>query len=145
MRAVSLVATTILLAGCSTPEERKHKALMDQIENQVQLPKGAHALGDYARYYTHDENGDVHGVYLIPFNDEPRPGEGCEELGSNLTGRNVSCPPGQSQDALAAGKRRWVDDRRNIPFIMDGGCMEVDVIFDASKGRIKSAYCNGVA
>ena len=145
MRSAILVTAAILLINCSSPGERKQNALMDKIEEQVQLPEGARPLGDYARYYTYGKNGDVHGVYLIPFNDEPRPGESCEKLIANFTSRDVPCPPMQSPDALAVGKRQWLEDRRDLPFVNDGGCMEVDVVFDPSKARVKSVDCNGTA
>ncbi len=140
-----LVVAALLLTNCSTPEERQQNALMDQIEKQVQLPKGARPLGDYARYYTYAENGDVHGVYLMPFNDESRAGESCEELSANFTSRDVPCPSLQSPDAIAVGKRKWLVDRHDLPFINDGGCMEVDVVFDPLKARVKSVDCNGKA
>ena len=118
---------------------------MNQIEKQVQLPKGARPLGEYARYYADTKGGEVVAVYLIPMNDEIRPGESCAELLENFTTREVPCEPMHHPWAVGAGERRWVKSEQDLPFINDGGCGQVTVIFDKAKSVVKRANCNGVA
>jgi hypothetical protein len=118
---------------------------MDRIEKQVHLPKGASPLADYSRYYSDDGKGEIVAVYLIIPRDEPRPGETCEELTTNFTSRTVPCRPVQLPWAIPAGQRRWLKDKRELPFINDGGCMEVDVTFNKAKWAVTSIQCNGEA
>ena len=134
----------LLLSGCSTAEERDREAVMNQIEKQVQLPDGARPLREYARYYAEHE-GEVVAVYMIPPNDEIRPGDGCEELLENLTTREVPCEPMKTDWAMPAGERRWFRSEQELPFINDGGCLQITVIFDRAKAVVKSADCNGMA
>lgn len=145
MRLSRTWAVALLLTACSSPEERDHEALMGKIEQQVRLPKGARTLGEYARYYANGDDGEVIAVYLLPFNDDPRPGDSCEELTENFTSRQVPCPSMHPTWAMPAGKRRWVKDQHDLPFISDGGCAQVTVVFDKSRSAIKSAECNGTA
>lgn len=118
---------------------------MDQIEKQVHLPNGAGRLADYSRYYADDGHGEVVAVFLIIPKDEPRPGETCEELAANFTSRTVPCEPMHLPWAIPAGQRRWLKDKRDLPFINDGGCMEVDVTFNRAKSTVTSIQCNGEA
>jgi hypothetical protein len=134
----------LVLGACSSPEDRNRVALMDQIENQVTLPRGSRPLADYARYYTY-ENGDVHAEYVIPLGDDPRPDATCEELDTNLTGHKVDCPDLKQADDLKPGQRRWFADNRDFPIIMDGGCAVVNVVFDPARRWLKSVTCNGDA
>jgi hypothetical protein len=118
---------------------------MGQIERQVQLPNGARTLAEYARYYASGDNGEVIAVYLIPINNDPRPGDRCEELTENFTSRQVPCAPMRPAWAMPAGKRRWVKDQHDLPYVNDGECAQVTVVFDKSKSAVKSAECNGTA
>ena len=145
MNLLRIAATAALLSGCSTPEERGREALMDQIEKQVQLPKGARPLSEYARYYAETGKSEVHAVYLIPISGELGPGEGCSELTENFSLKDVPCEPTADFPGLAPGERKWVADEDELPFMMDGGCMQVTVVFDKAKSVIRSAHCNGVA
>lgn len=43
------------------------------------------------------------------------------------------------------GQRRWMDDQRDLPFIIDGGCSQVTLTFDRAKSVVKAAECNGPA
>ncbi|GAA4043023.1 hypothetical protein GCM10022281_25260 [Sphingomonas rosea] len=151
------VAASLLLAACASPTANPHDRIMDQIEAQVRLPKGAWPLRDYARYYavdTKDREGlgkkRIVGIYLKPLPPEPSgPGIGCSEVvredGRDIL-RDVPCPPEtRSKDELAAGERRWLDDTSGIPIIMDGACLMVTVVFDPTTQRVEQAQCNGEA
>ncbi len=45
----------------------------------------------------------------------------------------------------AAGKRSWLIDPEKMPFIFDGGCRQVTVLYDTTTDRLLSVACNGVA
>jgi hypothetical protein len=140
------IALTFLLAGCSSPEERRTGAIMDSLEQQVQLPKGARPLSAYARYYAFGRTGDVEALYLIPWQDEVRPGESCEELTVNFTSHAVPCSDMKSKgEELKVGQRRWVVDSRHFPLVLDGGCGVISLLFDAKTAKAKSVECNGEA
>ena len=143
MNARAIVAAAALLTACSAPQDRERRALMDQIEKQVQLPKDAQSLGEYARYYT-DRGSEVIAVYLTPMDDEVRPGQSCEEVFENFTTLEVPCEP-MAGGTIGAGERRWVNSEQDLPFIDDGGCGQITIIFDKAKSVVKSAQCNGVA
>ncbi len=42
-----------------------------------------------------------------------------------------------------AGESRWFDNYRELPMINDGGCIQIEVIFDQRSQKIISAMCNG--
>ena len=117
---------------------------MDRIEKAVRLPDRARPLSEYARYYAERER-EVVAVYIIPPRDEIRAGEACEELLENMSTRDVPCEPMKSDWAMPAGSRRWFKSEQELPFISDGGCSQITVIFDKPKGIVKSADCNGGA
>ena len=119
---------------------------MDQIEKQVQLPRDARPLRDYARYYAYADTGDVKAIYLVPFDDDLKPGEGCDELLEDFTSKQVPCPDLDIPTMnLKAGQRRWMRDNRHLPAVNDGGCAVVNVSFDWKKGKVKEVRCNGFA
>jgi hypothetical protein len=143
MTTTVTAAIMLMLSGCASGEERQQEALMERIEAQVRLPAGARQLHEYARYYALRENGHVEGVYRIP-RGQPRPDESCEELMPNFTSVEVPCPDTEGAlPEVPAGERLWVDDYRNLPFISDGGCTIVNVLFDRTSGRIREVACNG--
>ena len=93
---------------------------MDKIEMHIEMPKGSSPIGDYARYYASDDRQRVVAEYIMTVD-----------------------PKNRTYD-LPIGKRRWVDDARNLPLINDGGCSVVSVEFDPKTGKVE-AGCNGVA
>lgn len=43
-----------------------------------------------------------------------------------------------------AGQRRWLEDYRKLPSILDGGCSIVNVRYDIAAKNIEAAFCNGL-
>ena len=122
---------------------------MDRIEKQIILPKGARTLAEYARYYGVDDKGRVAGTYLT-IDPPPDPSWTCEDIVLNeeeVESRPVPCPPDVEDPIrnLKAGQRRWVGDADNRPFRADGGCSQVNVLFDPGTGKVLHAFCNGTA
>ena len=144
MTRVLVVALAVVLAGCSSTEERQQRALMDVIEARVQLPAKARPLEEYARYYADAGDGTVLGVYLIP-TTAPNPDDSCELLAADGSSRIVPCPQTRPDWEIPADDRRWFEDHQKLPYINDGGCMEVDVVFDKMTSAVLSVTCNGEA
>jgi hypothetical protein len=117
---------------------------MDAIEERVQLPAKAWPLEEYGRYYADAGDGTVHGVYLLPTEDL-NAGDICAELAADASSRVVPCPQIRPDWELPAGERRWFKDRQELPHMNDGGCSEVDVVFDKAKSVVLSLTCNGEA
>jgi len=119
--------------------------LMDAIESKLTLPPGAQPLGDYARFYAFETPGKVIAIYVIPEPREP-PGEGCEEVTADGNSHPVACPPFRAwPPGVPAGHRRWVRNRREMPWMADGGCLQISVTYDLQSGKIEEARCNGYA
>ena len=115
-----LTLTTLSLAACSSATERQHNRLMQKIEEQVQLPKGAKRLEQYARYYAIDGNRVVARYITI-------------------------VEPDNQYYNLPVGSQRWLYDHRNLPSISDGGCAIVNVSSDTKVAGLPRAFCNGEA
>src|SRR5689334_10246854 len=99
MRTGSVPLSALLLLSCAGPEERAHQALMDKIEAQVRLPKGARPLAEYSRYYAKGDRNEIVAIYLIV----PKPGP-------------------QPEGSVPPGNRRWFNDIREVPAMSGGGC-----------------------
>lgn len=117
---VSVIASLALLLACVGPAEQQQLAIMDRIEGQLKLPQQARPLEKYARYYSID--------------------------GENIVGRYIAFVESDNKYySLPLGKRRWVEDPRNLPSIADGGCAVVNVIYSRKYARIDRVFCNGLA
>jgi hypothetical protein len=126
---------------------------MRRIEASVDLPAGASAIDDYVRNYATLPDGTVIAIYMKP--EEPvAENAGCEEVGADF--ETVPCSEEtvaelKRRDAEwveavgAAGESRWLDDYRDLPGILDGGCMQVEIRFDPRSDEIESVTCNGQA
>ena len=133
-----LLGLALLVSACSSPEERNQAEIMDRIESQIQLPRGAPPLASYARYYAF-QNGKVVARYKVP--EKPWPPEwNCSDLGSDGDLRPVECP--QQPQELAAGKRRWLKNNLELPIVNDGGCILVNISFDPVTDKIELTECN---
>ncbi len=118
---------------------------MDQIEQQVQLPRGARPFADYARYYAPGRDGKVLGIYVIPF-PPPAPGESCGELTESFEMKDVPCSPMETQpESIEAGQRLWMRNEMDLPVIHDGGCSVINVTFDPQTRKLEQVACNGFA
>ena len=124
---------------------------MNEIERLVVLPKGADSMSAYGRNYAFSDRGKVVAIYLKPF-PLPKIDEGCEEMLENFSSRPCTkeeVAEGMASDARAAaaqtpaGERRWFGKASELPFVSDGGCMEVRVEFDTAAHRVLSVACNG--
>lgn len=145
MKSGIIIACSMILIACSTPEDGKEIRIMDQVERIVRLPTGARPIDQYARFYTYGEDGEVVAVYLLPSSDIPQSAQ-CEEITDEMHSQAASCPsvPGPT-GSVAAGERRWVNDRHKLPLVTDGGCSVVNVRFNPATQKVNDVYCNGVS
>lgn len=92
-------------------------ATLDEIERQVVMPRGAQPLGRYARHY-------ALGV----------------QDGRQVVAGVYLLPPVHGR---APGRR--VDRWDHLPGIADGGCAQVNVLWDVARRRLVHVNCNGLA
>jgi hypothetical protein len=141
-----LLLALLIFAGCSSPEHRQRDEIMNRIERTVRLPRGAHSLDEYARYYADAGEGDVKAIYLIPQIFSAAVGDTCTDMTVDGASVEVPCddtaPPWQE---VAAGERRWLERVEQLPSILDGGCGVVEVLFDGATERVERVACNGDA
>ncbi|MDB5707902.1 MAG: hypothetical protein JWN66_5018 [Sphingomonas bacterium] len=147
------VPILLLLLAAAAPLPNRHDALMDEIERTVRLPKSANPLSSYGKSYAFAKPGKVMAIYLIP---EPLhdPSLGCavitEDLGSRpCTSQEIKESRDRDArsvaDQVGAGKRRWLDDPRDLPDISDGGCTQITIEYDVASKRFLHVACNGLA
>jgi hypothetical protein len=135
------------LSACSTPTEQSR--LIEEIERKVSLPGGAEAANRYVRFYAFADGGKVLARWVVPREGEAWPEDGCKEevlTGNELDSREVSCdslpawPPGG-----VAGESRWLDRADDMPIRFDGGCSQINLLFDLRTRKVEQAFCNGRA
>lgn len=149
MRLLILIGG-LLLSSCTNLSSQEEE-LMNAIERAVILSPPMKSLDAYGRYYRYAEPGNIAAVYLIPApSSEP---EGCSVMTENdmrdctaeevdeLRQRAATEVPRE----LPAGARRWVDKATEIPEINDGGCQQVNILYDVATRRFLRLECNGEA
>jgi hypothetical protein len=145
-----LIFLAALAAGPPSTNPAEAERLMAAIEEQVRLPQDAAPLEHYARHYAFQTDGKVVGVYLHRVAAAPRGDDwGCEEIileGNEIGSKPIPCPPEpDTLQQVSGGERRWFDDPAKLPYISDGGCGMITVIFNPATNRVEHADCNGVA
>lgn len=149
MLQLPLLSLTLLAALSPASLDSRYSKLADEIERRIVLPRGAHPLSAYARYYS--RSGDiVVAAYVLP--EQPSNAmQGCEVMTANssrpCTEREIHVMKLADIRRLSArapaGARRWYANERDMPGILDGGCGQVNVRYRISTHRILFATCNG--
>jgi hypothetical protein len=115
---------------------------MDEIERSLVLPNGAKPMKDYARYYWRVENDRIAARFVVPL--EPASG-GCDVILPDDSTR--PCTVNETVSAtvaeMPAGERRWLEPAGEAPDIFDGGCSEVNILYDRRARRFLEVACNG--
>lgn len=146
---VLLLAT----AASPIPPTPRERAVMDAIERIVVLPPRARPLAAYGRNYAWADATHVVATYLLPSPPSP-PTEGCAVMIEDFRTRpcsrreiaDIARRDAESRAAeTPAGQRRWFAKPGDLPFIFDGGCIQVSVDYDVTSRRITRAVCNGYA
>ena len=113
---------------------------MNRVEREITLPAGARPLDEYARYYASRPDGEIVGVYVVPY-PGPSPEEICEGL---MSGEEEPCPTISTEERrIAAGERLWMLDYRSLPSPSDGGCEVIEVRFRPAGAEPPKAFCHG--
>lgn len=143
MRHRLFLAAFLWLAGCISTGDRQKVEIMNRIEHMIQLPAGANPLQSYARVYQFSSRSEVRATYFRAA--APSDYAYCDRIirmGPRSSGDAAAvCPP---PIGMRAGERRWFDDHVFLPSVCDGGCIQVNIEYDVSTGRITLARCNGV-
>jgi len=154
---IKYLAVFSLLTGCanSSPSASpEHQTVFETIEANVRLPAGAFPLDKYSRNYAKRPDGKFVATYIIPFNSLQLDEEdyGCDVMLEDFESRTCSeAEIAQShqrdlqfaQAYGAAGETRWFDNYLELPFMNDGGCLQIDIVFDPNTGLVESVECNG--
>jgi hypothetical protein len=135
---MALLLMVLVFCGCSAEARSSHQRIMDEIEKRVTLPRGAHPLRDYARYYAFDNKSRVSVVYTLP-GRPPSDHQVCKQMNGAISPekwRTVPCPKESPEEAyLPAGQRRWMSDWLAIPRTPDTlGCEQITFTYDARRG-----------
>lgn len=94
--------------------DAEQTAIVDRIEREIRMPRGAEPLASYARYYAWQRDQAASGTVLASY-----------VLGG-------AGQPG----------RYWTRENR-LPALVDGGCTRVILSYDVATQRIHDTYCNG--
>lgn len=139
----AVVLVELLAAGCSSPAESRPARLMEEIEEQIELPPQAENIDKYVRFYAFDRKGKVLGRYVLPRVAVPRPKGVCQEIGPEGTSRELPCPPQAAWPKRGrAGERLWVSSPREFPVMLDGGCARINIQYDIASQKVERATCN---
>lgn len=145
----TLILALATASGCARAPARE-EALMDEIELAVVLPNGARPLSSYGRSYAFLGPNLVAATYLIP--PAPDADEGCEMVFGGV--RSRPCTKLEVEEVAAktareaaglprAGTRHWRRRPDELPNMLDGGCNQVSLEFDATAHRFLLVTCNG--
>ncbi|WP_243402803.1 MULTISPECIES: hypothetical protein [Bacteria] len=146
---LALLAT----AAAPVPPSARERAVMDAIERSIVLPAKARPLAAYGRNYAWADPTHVVANYLLP-SSPPAPNQGCDVMIENFKSRpctraeiaDMARRDAKSRAAeTPAGQRRWFAHAHDLPFIFDGGCIQVTVAYDVVSRSITRTQCNGYA
>ncbi|WP_337847338.1 hypothetical protein [Sphingomonas sp.] len=142
-------------AACSQQQAPEPDLVMRTIEAVVKLPADAKPLDKYSRNYALRPDGKIVGIYVIPRLTEGQGGkDDCEvilkDLGSRPCTEAEKKKIADEEKAIAelfgqANQSRWFEDYRDLPMLLDGGCDQIEIVFDPNSRAIQSAQCNGNA
>lgn len=143
---LALLAT----AAAPVPPTPRERAVMDAIERSIVLPAKARLLAAYGRNYAWADRTHVVATYLLPRPSSP-PAEQCRVMQDSVmrpcSSREIADIARQEAEARAAetpaGHRRWFARPRDMPMIFDGGCAQVNIVYDVAGRQITQVMCNG--
>ena len=153
MRILAILALLSVAGLASATPPTRQQQLMDEVERSVVLPKGAQPLNAYGRNYAFSGKGKVVATYLIPFPPFDM-SDGCDVMLKNFDSR--PCTKKEIAESVRsnargvaaqtpAGSRRWYRSPNSLPFINDGGCLQISVEYDIAAHHIVRVSCNGYA
>lgn len=142
---ISLWIIALMLRGNVDDMSGHNDKVMERIEQRIHMPKGAHPLGSYARFYVRDPTGIVRAIFVVP-PPELNEGDECEEVDSNDEWHAIPCPVSErAYPEVKAGERRWIIDHQTLPSVMDGGCAVLEFAVDTRTVGPVYPLCHGEA
>ena len=159
MRLISIILIVAASTGC-TSDISDQTRIMQMIETRVQLPEGAEPIEAYSRNYAKLSDQKVRAIFIEPY--EPSPIHDTEDYGCEIladideSGEFESRPctrdeleETQELDKAISkshGKKnesRWFKDSNELPGMDDGGCSQIEIIFDLRSDSFETIRCNG--
>jgi hypothetical protein len=125
-----------LLTSCAPSPDQTHARLMDEIETNLSLPRGAGPLESYARYYARERDGLIIGAFTRRI-EKRDAGVVCSQMTIEGDAKEIPCP------ALAdakVGERRWVG-LNDFPAVADDNCGAIQIVYDPKLRRILNSEC----
>jgi len=158
MRIILIIAIVAALTGC-TSNMSDQTQIMRMIETRIQLPEGAEPIEAYSRNYAKLSDQKVRAIFIEPY--EPSPIDqtedyGCEVLdGIDENGEFESRPctgdeleetqgldKAISESHGKANVSRWFKNSNELPGMDDGGCSQIEIIFDLRSDSFETIRCN---
>jgi len=150
-------AATLGFASCNAapPEVGEQRAIMARIEQLVALPDGASPLDAYSRNYARQSDGTIVAHYVLPHPvlDDDSIDAGCSAMTEDSELR--PCTEDEIKDMREMDERiaatfgeanqsRWFASPGELPSMYDGGCAQIEIVFDPVAGHFDRVQCNGV-
>jgi hypothetical protein len=129
------VLLLVLLSVSLTADEVRHERLMNEIEANLTLPKGALSLAQYARYYT-EYHGQIHGAYTTKVEVRSKDYT-CSEMQVDFSLKKVPCAAIAN---LKPGQRRWVPFR-DYPAVAAEECGAVQIMYNPANRSFEYVEC----
>ncbi|MFY7745686.1 MAG: hypothetical protein ACOVQY_09670 [Erythrobacter sp.] len=126
----------------------EQSAVIKRIEASIGLPPSAASMDEYSRNYGMRGDGKVLGVYAkrrnLSVSDDIC--KGCTEEQRQERQRLAKETEDWWVERYApTGESRWIGNFDDYPSLMDGGCLQIQVIYDLAKQHVEGVWCNGVA
>lgn len=137
MRTIAIVSSIILLSSC---RNEPHRQFMDEIEQQVVLPKGAGPMDAYSRYYAEERSGRIDALYVIE-SDLYR--EEAQKLCATKKEAAYPCNGTGKSQLASKGGRMWLNDVRDLPVPNGGGCQAIEFSYEPTTRKLATPECNG--
>lgn len=134
--ALALIAAMTTAGAAGAASDVPTAAEVARVEAALTLPKGARAIYDYDRYYTRsmiDGRPVILGLFQRTWIRDVK-----EHLHNNPDNWNMATPQ-RVGEVLRVRKAALPGQ------IADGGCEQIQVVYDVETNKLVDARCNGVA
>jgi len=140
--------------------ETDRQEIMRAIETRVQLPARSSPIQEYSRNYVLLSAQKILAVFVLPHESIQVEGVedfGCERLSEIDENGEIESSPctaseideiremeeGLSETFGKANESRWFKSSDDLPHMEDGGCSQINIIFDLRLDTFEQVECNG--
>ncbi len=141
MKLIALAVIFVAAQAATYPSPREKVRLMNAIDAAVHLPRKAHPLNKYARFYALRPDGKIAALFDANTKTKRPKDWVCSTYGPNGKLQSIPCPP---DDRPRANEQRWVN-YRDLPLILDGGCGVIAIVYNPQSAKIEETACHGMA